>query len=89
MLDDASKSAHFAEPTDYEGEFTKCLISGERKNLSALKCYVEKKAGDIFDLFYSSETYLELVKKGVSKGNALAATAQEANVPACRNDCHW
>ena len=43
------------EPTDYEGEFTKCLISGERKNLSALKCYVEKKAGDIFDLFYSSE----------------------------------
>ena len=69
------------EPTDYEGEFTKCLISGERKNLSALKCYVEKKAGDIFDLFYSSETYLELVKKGVSKGNALAATAQEANVP--------
>ena len=55
------------EPTDYEGEFTKCLISGERKNLSALKCYVEKKAGDIFDLFYSSETYLELVKKGVSK----------------------
>lgn len=42
---------------------------------------MEKKAGDIFDLFYSSETYLELVKKGVSKGNALAATAQEANVP--------
>ena len=69
------------EPTDYEGEFTKCLISGERKNLSVLKCYVEKTAGDIFDLFYSSETYLELVKKGVSKGNALAATAQEANVP--------
>ena len=32
-------------------------------------------------MFYSSETYLELVKKGVSKGNALAATAQEANVP--------
>ena len=61
--------------------FTKCLISGERKNLSALKRYVEKTAGDIFDLFYSSETYLELVKKGVSKGNALAATAQEANVP--------
>ena len=59
----------------------KCLISGERKNLSALKRYVEKTAGDIFDLFYSSETYLELVKKGVSKGNALAATAQEANVP--------
>ena len=51
------------------------------KNLSALKRYVEKTAGDIFDLFYSSETYLELVKKGVSKGNALAATAQEANVP--------
>ena len=69
------------EPTDYAGEFTKCLISGERKNLSALKRYVEKTAGDIFDLFYSSETYLELVKKGVSKGNALAATAQEANVP--------
>ena len=32
-------------------------------------------------MIYSSETYLELVKKGVSKGNALAATAQEANVP--------
>ena len=69
------------QPTDYEGEFTKCLISGERENLAALKRYVEETAGDIFDLFYSSETYLELVKKGVSKGNALVATAKEANVP--------
>lgn len=77
------------EPTDYAGEFTKCLISGERKNLSALKRYVEKTAGDIFDLFYSSETYLELVKKGVSKGNALGCDCAGGKCAACRNDCHW
>lgn len=67
----------------------KMLNQRRAENLSALKRYVEKTAGDIFDLFYSSETYLELVKKGVSKGNALAATAQEANVPLAENDCHW
>ena len=68
------------EPTDYEGEFTKCLISGPREQLEELKQYIEKTAGDLFDLFYSAATYLEVVKKGVSKGNALAATARQAEV---------
>lgn len=69
------------EPQEYEGEFTKCLISGKREQLERLKRYVEETAKDDFDLFYSSETYLELVKKGVSKGNALEATAREAGIP--------
>ena len=45
---------------------------------SALKRYGEA-AGDIFD--FIPRNLSELVRKGVSKGNARAATAQEANVP--------
>lgn len=69
-----------SDPTEYEGEFTKCLISGPREALEKVKAYAEELIGDHVNLFYSSETYLEFVKKSVSKGNALEATAREAGV---------
>ena len=67
-------------PTEYEGELTKCLFSGPREKLEKVKAYAEEILGDQVNLFYSAETYLEFVKKGISKGNALEATAKQAGV---------
>lgn len=69
------------DPTEYEGEFTKCLFSGPREALEQIKERAERLLGDQVNLFYSSDVYLEFVKKGVSKGNALEATAAKAGVP--------
>ncbi|MGN1230524.1 MAG: Cof-type HAD-IIB family hydrolase [Anaerotignum sp.] len=68
------------DPTEYEGEFTKCLFSGPREALEKVKAYAEETIGDKVNLFYSSETYLEFVKKSVNKGNALEAAAKDAGV---------
>ncbi|MGN1231225.1 MAG: HAD-IIB family hydrolase, partial [Anaerotignum sp.] len=51
-----------------------------REALEKVKAYAEELIGDQVNLFYSSEIYLEFVKKSVSKGNALEATAREAGV---------
>ena len=69
-----------SDPTDYEGEFTKCLFSGPRTHLEKIKAYAEEQAGDQVNLFYSAETYLEFVIKGVDKGSALEETAKQAGV---------
>ena len=68
------------DPTEYEGEFTKCLFSGPRKKLEQVKAFAKELHGDAVNLFYSSETYMELVISGVDKGSALEATAKEAGV---------
>lgn len=68
------------EPTDYDGTFTKCLLSGPRAQLEQIKAVAEEQLGAEMNLFYSGETYLEFVKKGVSKGTALEAAAKEAGV---------
>lgn len=65
---------------EYEGQLTKCLFSGPREKLEKVKAYAEELLGDQVNLFYSAETYLEFVKKSVSKGNALEATAKQAGV---------
>lgn len=67
-------------PTEYEGEFTKCLFSGRHEKLEQVKQYAKELLGDQVNLFYSSETYLELVISGVDKGSALEATAKAAGV---------
>lgn len=69
-----------SDPTEYEGELTKCLFSGARPQLEKIKAFAEEQLGDCVNLFYSSETYLEFVIKGVDKGTALAAAAEKAGV---------
>ena len=58
-------------PLDYDGEFTKCLASGPREKLTQLREQVR----------HVCEIYLEFVRQGVNKGNALADTAEKAGVP--------
>ena len=69
-----------SDPTEYEGEFTKCLFSGPRKKLEQIRKYAKDLLGDQVNLFYSSETYMEFVINGVDKGSALEATAKAAGV---------
>ncbi|MBQ7083613.1 MAG: HAD family phosphatase [Anaerotignum sp.] len=69
-----------SRPTEYDGEFTKCLFSGPRVHLEKIKSYAEELLGDQVNLFYSSEKYLEFVVKGVDKGSALEAAAKQAGV---------
>lgn len=65
----------------YDGHFTKCLLSGSEKHLKAVRAAVEPLVKQELNCFYSGPEYLEFVKKGVSKGNALRETAQKAGVP--------
>ena len=80
-------SAAIRKAVDKGVEFVICTgrgVFGVEKHLQELhllgkKGYVICQNGAaVYDL---RDMHLELVKKGVSKGNALAATAQEANVP--------
>ena len=54
-----------SDPTEYEGEFTKCLFSGPRKKLEQVKKFAKVLLGEEVNLFYSSETYMEFVINGV------------------------
>lgn len=65
----------------YDGHFTKCLLSGSAEHLKAVRAVVEPLVKQELNCFYSGPEYLEFVKKGVSKGNALRETAQKAGVP--------
>lgn len=65
----------------YEGYFTKCLLSASHEKLQELRQEVEPLVKDKLNMFYSSSTYLEFVKKGVNKGHALEETAEKAGVP--------
>ena len=67
-------------PLDYDGEFTKCLASGPREKLTQLREQVRPFLEGRLDTFFSSEIYLEFVRQGVNKGNALAETAEKAGV---------
>ena len=68
------------DPTDYDGELTKCLFSGPREKLEQVKKFAKELLGDQVNLFYSSETYMEFVISGVDKGSALEAAAKAAGV---------
>lgn len=68
-------------PEEYDGEFTKCLASGPRERLSLLREKMQPLLAGKLDTFFSSEIYLEFVRTGVNKGNALAETAEKAGVP--------
>lgn len=67
-------------PMDYDGKFTKCLASGPREKLAQLREQVQPLLEGRLDTFFSSEIYLEFVRQGVNKGNALAETAEKAGV---------
>ena len=69
------------EPLVHDGEFTKCLITGEREKLLLVKKMVEDIAADELDCFFSSKIFMEVVKKGVSKGNIMEETAKKAGIP--------
>jgi len=68
------------DPMDYDGEFTKCLFSGPKETLLKLKEKALPLIGEQGNLFFSSDIYLEFVRKEVTKGNALEDTAREAGV---------
>lgn len=65
----------------YEGRFTKCLLSGSFAKLDRVRKKVEPIIAGKLNHFYSGPQYLEFVKAGVSKGNALRETAEKAGVP--------
>lgn len=69
------------EPLFHEGEFTKCLITGEREKLLLVQKLVNEIAGNELDCFFSSKIFMEVVKKGVSKGNIMEETAKKARIP--------
>lgn len=69
------------DPLKYTGEFTKSLITGERDKLLLLQKKVESMAGEELDCFFSSKIFMEVVKKGVSKGNVMVETAKKAGIP--------
>ncbi|MDD4843837.1 MAG: Cof-type HAD-IIB family hydrolase [Anaerotignum sp.] len=69
------------EPLKYQGEFTKSLVTGERDKLLILQKKVQDIAGKELDCFFSSKIFMEVVKKGVSKGNIMEETAKKAGVP--------
>ncbi len=65
-------------PLEYSGEFTKSLITGDREKLLLVQKMV--KETDQLDCFFSSPIFMEVVKKGVSKGNIMEETAKKAGV---------
>ena len=67
-------------PLSYAGEFTKSLITGEREKLLLVQKKLMETAGDELDCFFSSKIFMEVVKKGVSKGNIMEQTAKKAGV---------
>ena len=66
---------------EYEGYFTKCLLSGSYEQLDAVRKKVEPLIAGKLNHFFSGPQYLEFVKTGVSKGRALQETAEKAGVP--------
>ena len=68
------------EPTDYKGEFTKCLVSGKKEVLMQLREKIRPYLGEELHTFFSSDIYMEIVRCDVSKGDALEAAAKEAGV---------
>ncbi|MDD3393517.1 MAG: Cof-type HAD-IIB family hydrolase [Anaerotignum sp.] len=69
------------EPLIYDGEFTKSLITGDREKLLLVQKMVQDIAGNQLECFFSSKVFMEVVKKGVSKGNIMEETARKAGVP--------
>lgn len=69
------------DPIKYDGEFTKSLITGEKEKLLLVQKKVREVAGKDLDCFFSSNIFMEVVKKGVSKGNIMERTAKKAGVP--------
>jgi len=68
------------EPTDYDGSFTKCLITGPREKLLALRKEISYLEETEIDIFFSSPIFMEIVKKGVNKGRAMAEIAEKVSV---------
>lgn len=71
---------YLTDPGSYDGEFTKCLISGPRESLNRLRAEISHLEETELDVFFSGSSYMELVKKGVNKGNAMAEIAEKVGV---------
>lgn len=61
----------------------KLVISNEgekaHKELNAFREHMAAQVGDVLDLYFSSDTYLEVVLKGVNKGDALKKVCEYFN----------
>lgn len=68
------------DPSTYKGEFTKCLLTGKKEDLLLVQAEIKRFAGEELEVFFSSDIFMEVVKKGVSKGNSLEETAEKAGV---------
>lgn len=65
------------KPMNYENGFTKVVIHGTHETLLKIQADLRKDESSSLDCFFSHETYLEFVKKGVNKGVALDFVANE------------
>ncbi len=69
-----------SDPTEYEGEFTKCLFTGPPEVLEKVRVMAKELLGERINIFFSSPIYMEFVHPEVSKGNALEEAARLAGV---------
>ena len=67
--------------TQYDGKFSKCLLDGPREKLEILYTECQPYIKDILNVFFSGPNFLEFVPIGISKGNAMAKTAEKAGLP--------
>ena len=68
------------KPEEYEGEFTKCLVCGPREKLLQLRSEMAHLEEGDLDCYFSGPMFMEYVKKGVSKGNAMELMAKNAGI---------
>lgn len=59
----------------------KALIIGPQARGEAMSRWIQTNLGDTLDSFFSSRSYLEVVRKGVSKGQAVTRLCQLLEIP--------
>lgn len=76
----SAKMRLLVNPGEYEGEFTKCLVNGPREKLLKLRSEMAHLEESELDCYFSGPMFMEYVKKGVSKGNAMEQMAKDAGI---------
>ena len=69
------------EPLNYEGTFTKALISGNHEKLLLVQEIIKETTHGEIDSFFSNDIYLEVVKHGVNKGNSMVEISKQSGIP--------
>lgn len=57
------------------------IINGDPSPIEEFRKWITTQAGDRLDSFHSSDDYVEIVAKGLNKGNALRQMAALLNIP--------